>query len=246
MREAQIERQMSSPGKIRIGGIQHYEDALPELRTHDVTALLIDWRAGDAGAVERLIPLVHGELRRIAKRHMAGERQDHVLQATALVNEVYLRLIDIRRVQWQDRAHFFAVAARLMRRVLVDFARSEKNQKRGGALHRITFDQNLPIAGDTPDDVIAIDEALQRLSAEYERKAQVVELRFFGGLSVEETAEVLKISEETVMPGLEVRERTGCYANCRVGSDADRAGAGRRDMERTASRTSITGPRRNG
>ena len=172
---------------------------MPELRTHDVTALLIDWRAGDAGAVERLIPLVHGELRRIAKRHMAGERQDHLLQATALVNEVYLRLIDIRRVQWQDRAHFFAVAARLMRRVLVDFARAEKNQKRGGALHRITFDQNLPIASDTPDDLIAIDQALQKLAVEYERKAQVVELRFFGGLSVEETAEALKISEETVM-----------------------------------------------
>jgi RNA polymerase sigma factor (TIGR02999 family) len=172
---------------------------LPEPRTHQVTALLIDWRAGDGGAVEKLIPLVHAELRRIAKRHMAGERQDHLLQATALVNEVYLRLIDIRRVQWQDRAHFFAVAARLMRRVLVDFARAEKNQKRGGALHRITFDQNLPVAGDTPDDVIAIDQALQALAVEYERKVQVVELRFFGGLSVEETAEVLKISQETVM-----------------------------------------------
>src|SRR6478672_10184073 len=130
---------------------------------------------------------------------MAGERRDHVLQATALVNEVYLKLVDIRRVQWQDRAHFFAVAARLMRRVLVDFARAEKNQKRGGGLHRITFDQNLAIAGDTPDDLIAIDEALGALAVEYERKAQVVELRFFGGLSVEETAEVLKISQETVM-----------------------------------------------
>ena len=172
---------------------------MSELRTHDVTALLIDWRGGDAAAVEKLMPLVHGELRRIAKRHMAGERQNHLLQATALVNEVYLRLVDIRRVQWQDRAHFFAVAARLMRRVLVDFARAEKNQKRGGGLHRITFDQNLPIAGNTPDDLIAIDEALGALAVEYERKAQVVELRFFGGLSVEETAEVLKISQETVM-----------------------------------------------
>lgn len=172
---------------------------MTELRTHDVTALLIDWRGGDGGAVEKLIPLVHGELRRIAKRHMAGERPDHLLQATALVNEVYLRLIDIRRVQWQDRAHFFAVAARLMRRVLVDVARAEKNQKRGGALHRVTFDQNLPIAADTPDDLVAIDEALQALAVHYERKAQVVELRFFGGLSVEETAEVLQISPETVM-----------------------------------------------
>jgi RNA polymerase sigma factor (TIGR02999 family) len=164
-----------------------------------VTALLIDWRGGDGRAVEKLIPLVHGELRRIARRHMAGERPDHLLQATALVNEVYLKLIDIRRVQWQDRAHFFAVAARLMRRVLVDFARAERNQKRGGALHRITFDQNLPVTGDTPADLIAIDEALRAFSVEYERKAQVVELRFFGGLSVDETAEVLKISKETVM-----------------------------------------------
>ena len=144
------------------------------------------------------MPLVHGELRRIAKRHMAGERPDHVLQATALVNEVYLRLIDVHRVQWQDRAHFFAVAARLMRRVLVDFARAQKNQKRGGALHRVTLDSDLPVAS-APVDLIAIDEALQALSEAYERKAQVVELRFFGGLSVEETAEVLKISQETVM-----------------------------------------------
>lgn len=172
---------------------------MSELRTHDVTALLIEWRGGDAAAIDRLVPLVHGELRRIAKRHMAGERPDHMLQATALVNEVYLKLIDIRRVQWQDRAHFFAVAARLMRRVLVDFARAEKNQKRGGALNRITFDQNLPVTGDTPEDLIAIDEALRAFSVEYDRKAQVVELRFFGGLSVEETAEVLAISEETVM-----------------------------------------------
>ena len=194
-------RQLSWPEKaLELAPIpQATEDAVSELRTHDVTALLIDWRGGDAAAVERLMPLVHGELRRIAKRHMAGERQGHLLQATALVNEVYLRLVDVRRVQWQDRAHFFAVAARLMRRVLVDFARAEKNQKRGGGLHRITFDQNLPIAGDTPDGLIAIDEALRALAVEYQRKAQVVELRFFGGLSVEETAEVLKISQETVM-----------------------------------------------
>lgn len=165
----------------------------------DVTALLIKWRGGDDGAVKKLLPLVHEELRRLAKRHMAGERPGHLLQATALVNEVYLRLVDVRRVQWQDRAHFFAMAARLMRRVLVDFARAQRNQKRGGALHRVTFDQNLPVASDTPEDLIAIDEALRALAAEYERKAQVVELRFFGGLSVEETAEVLKISEETVM-----------------------------------------------
>jgi len=172
---------------------------VPDARTHNVTALLLDWRGGDEGAVERLLPLVHDELRRIARRHMAGERPDHVLQATALVNEAYLRLVDVRRVQWQDRAHFFAMAARVMRRILVDFARAQKNQKRGGALRRVTLDQNLPIASETPEDVIAIDEALTSLAAQYERKSQVVELRFFGGLSVEETADVLKISQETVM-----------------------------------------------
>jgi RNA polymerase sigma factor (TIGR02999 family) len=170
-----------------------------DIRTHDVTALLVEWTRGDSAAVDKLLPLVHGELRRLAKRQMAGERQGHVLQATALVNEVYLKLIDIRRVQWQDRAHFFAMAARLMRRVLVDFARAGKNQKRGGAMHRVTFDQDLPVVGETPEDLIAIDDALAAFGKEYERKAQVVELRFFGGLSVEETAEVLKISPETVM-----------------------------------------------
>jgi RNA polymerase sigma factor (TIGR02999 family) len=166
---------------------------------NSVTALLIDWRGGDERAVQKLLPVVHGELRRIARRQMAGERREHVLQATALVNEAYLRLVDVRHVQWQDRAHFFAMAARLMRRVLVDFARAQKNQKRGGALQRVTFDQNLPVASETPEDVIAIDEALRSLAVQYERKSQVVELRFFGGLSVEETAEVLKISQETVM-----------------------------------------------
>jgi RNA polymerase sigma factor (TIGR02999 family) len=167
--------------------------------SHDVTALLIEWTRGDAAAIDKLLPLVHGELRRLARRQMAGERQGHVLQATALVNEVYLKLIDIRRVQWQDRAHFFAMAARLMRRVLVDFARAGKNQKRGGAMQRITFHKELPVFGETPEDLIAIDEALSAFGREYERKAQVVELRFFGGLSVDETAEVLSISPETVM-----------------------------------------------
>ena len=172
---------------------------VPDIRTHDVTALLLEWRRGDNAAVDKLLPLVHGELRRLARRQMAGERPGHMLQATALVNEVYLKLVDIRRIQWQDRAHFFAISARLMRRVLVDFARASKNQKRGGAMHRVTFDQDLPVAVDTPEDLIAIDDALAAFGREYERKAQVVELRFFGGLSVDETAEVLKISPETVM-----------------------------------------------
>ena len=172
---------------------------MPNTRTHDVTALLMEWTRGDAAAIDKLLPLVHGELRRLARRQMAGERPGHVLQATALVNEVYVKLIDIQRVQWQDRAHFFAMAARLMRRVLVDFARAARNQKRGGAMQRITFHQDLPVAGETPEHLIAIDDALAALGLEYERKAQVVELRFFGGLSVQETAEVLNISPETVM-----------------------------------------------
>ena len=146
----------------------------------DVTALPREWRAGDQGAVERLLPLVHGELRRIAKQHMAGERPGHVLQATALVNEVYVQLIDVRRVHWQDRAHFFAMAARLMRGVLVDFARAHNNQKRGGELERVTLDQNLPVASEAPEDLIAIDRALEALAGEYPRKSQVVELRFLG------------------------------------------------------------------
>jgi RNA polymerase sigma factor (TIGR02999 family) len=165
---------------------------------HDVTALLLDWRGGDEKAIERLLPLVHGELRQLARRQMAGERPGHVLQATALVNEVYLRLVDVRRVRWQDRAHFFAMAGRLMRRVLVDFARAQKNQKRGGGLHRVTLDQDLLVTENAPEDLIAIDDALSALAREYERKAQVVELRFFGGLSVEETADVLHVSADTV------------------------------------------------
>jgi len=171
---------------------------VPDVPTHDVTALLIDWRSGDSGAIEKLLPLVHDELRRVAKRHMARERPDHVLQATALVNEVYIRLIDIRRVQWQHRAHFFAMAARLMRRVLVEFARARKSQKRDGALHRVTFEENMVVANDSLDDLIAIDVALRSLAAQYERKSEVVEMRFFGGLTVEETAEALMISPETV------------------------------------------------
>lgn len=172
---------------------------MSDLRTHDLTGLLLSWRGGQDEALERLLPLVHAELRRIARRHMAGERPDHLLQATALVNEVYLRLMDVRRVAWQDRAHFYAMAARLMRRVLVDFARAQKNHKRGGALRRVTFDRDLPAADGTPDDLLAVDAALRSLAACDERKAKVVELRYFGGLSVEETGEALGISPETVM-----------------------------------------------
>lgn len=164
-----------------------------------VTALLVRWRDGDDAAAQELLPLVHHEMKRIARRHMAGERRGHVLQTTALVNEAYLRLVDARRVQWRDRAHFLAMTARVMRRVLVDFARARKNQKRGGALQRITLVQDLPVPCETPEDVIAVDAALDALAVQHPRKSQVVELRFFGGLSVEETAEALGVSQETVL-----------------------------------------------
>jgi RNA polymerase sigma factor (TIGR02999 family) len=164
-----------------------------------VTALLERWRAGDEAALHALFPVVQDELRRLARRQMAGERAGHILQATALVNEAYIRLVDVRRISWHDRVHFFAMAARIMRRILVEHARAAGNQKRGGAWRRVTFDADLPVGADTPETVIALHDALEALSAADARKARVVELRYFGGLSVEETASVLEISAETVM-----------------------------------------------
>jgi RNA polymerase sigma-70 factor, ECF subfamily len=146
-----------------------------------------------------LIPLVHRELHQIAKRCMAGERAGHSLQATALVNEAYLRLVDARDVAWQDRTHFLAVAARVMRRILVDHARARRASKRGGAAVRVTFSETLEVTGESREDFVTLDDALNALSVFDERKSRVVELRFFGGLSVEETATVLKVSPETVM-----------------------------------------------
>ncbi len=147
---------------------------------------------------EQLIPIVHDELRRLARRQMAGERPGHVLQPTALVNEAYVRLVNLKKMRWQNRAHFFAMSARLMRRILVDFARSRDYQKRGGGVQPVSFAESLAVADERPLDVVALDDALVALEAVDERKSRVVELRFFGGLSVEETAEVLKISCETV------------------------------------------------
>jgi RNA polymerase sigma factor (TIGR02999 family) len=171
----------------------------PEAAPHDVTALLLEWRAGDADALQRLLPLVHGELRRLARSYMARERPAHVLQPTALVNEVFLRLVDLQRLDWRDRAHFLAVAARLMRRTLVDIARAEHARKRGGALQRVTFDPEMPVASEAPEELLAVDQALAALTARYERKGHVVELRVFGGLSVEETADLLQVSTQTVV-----------------------------------------------
>jgi RNA polymerase sigma-70 factor (ECF subfamily) len=149
-----------------------------------VTGLLHEWREGDQSALERLIPLVHEELRRIARRCMAGERVGHSLQATALVNEAYLRLVDGKPVAWHDRAHFLAVSARVMRRILVDHARARRAQKRGGLAVRITFDEALVVT-DPGQDFVALDEALEALSKVDDRKSRVIEMRFFGGLSVE-------------------------------------------------------------
>ncbi len=170
-----------------------------DVRTHNVTGLLVDWRRRDEGSLQKLMPLVHEELRRIAMRHMAGERPDHVLQTTALVNEVYLRLVDVRRMQWQDRAHFFAMGGASDAPRARRHRPAQRNQKRGGALQRVRFDQNLPVASETPENVIAIDEALRSLAAADERKARVVELRFFVGMSVQETAHVREISQKRVM-----------------------------------------------
>jgi len=163
-----------------------------------VTALLIAWRQGESGALDRLAPIVYDDLRVMARRCLRRERPDHSLQATALVNEAFLRLVDVRQVKWQDRAHFFAMSARMMRRILVDSARRRRYQKRGGGAARVTLDDAMLVVGDRGQDLVALDDALQALAVVDARKSQVVELRFFGGLTVEEIAEALQISSDTV------------------------------------------------
>jgi RNA polymerase sigma factor (TIGR02999 family) len=164
----------------------------------DVTGLLREWRGGSDAALERLMPLVYGELRQIARRHLRRERADQALQATSLVNEAYLRLIGVTRIDYRDRAHFFAMASRVMRRVLVDRARARRYQKRGGSAVRVTLDDGLVVVGDKGQDLVALDDALEALEKVAERKCRVVELRFFGGLSNEECAEVLGVSSDTI------------------------------------------------
>jgi RNA polymerase sigma-70 factor (ECF subfamily) len=161
--------------------------------------LLQAWTGGDEDALNALIPLVYSELRRLARLHMRGERQQVTLQPTVLVNEAYLRLVDIRHVRWQDRAHFFAVSARVMRRVLVDMARTRASLKRAGGVQRVSFDESRHSSDEWSINLVALDEALAALAERDMRKSQVIELRFFGGLNVEETAEALGISERTVM-----------------------------------------------
>jgi RNA polymerase sigma-70 factor (ECF subfamily) len=165
----------------------------------NVTRLLQDWCLGKDAALEELVPLVHQELRRLARRYMFGERPGHTLQTTALVNEAYLRLVNSRQVNWQNRAHFFAISAQLMRRILVDYARSRGYQKRGGGVPKVTLDEMLMGPQEKGHDLVALDDALKALAGVDPRKGKVVELRFFGGLSVEETAEVLKVSPDTVL-----------------------------------------------
>jgi RNA polymerase sigma factor (TIGR02999 family) len=167
--------------------------------SHGVTELLVAWGSGDETALDQLVPIVHAELRRTAARYMSNERAAHTLQATALVNEVYLRLVQIKRVSWRDRAHFFAMAARLMRRVLVDHARTRGYQKRGGGVRNLPLDEAVTVAPSSSRDVVAVDAALVALESVDARKARVVELRFFGGLSVDETAAVLNVSPQTVL-----------------------------------------------
>ena len=164
----------------------------------DVTKLLRAWTHGDDRALSRLTPIVHNELRKIARRHLRGERSDHSLQATALVNEAYLRLVDCRRMRWQNRAHFFAMSAQLMRRILVDHARRQ-NLKRGAGFQKISLQDTVALGAPVAEDLVALDDALRDLARFDPRKARVIELRFFAGLSVEEIAEVLKISAVTVM-----------------------------------------------
>jgi RNA polymerase sigma-70 factor, ECF subfamily len=164
----------------------------------EVSMLLRAWSDGDQSALEKLTPIVYDELRRLARHYMRGERRDHTLQTTALVNEAYVRLVDYKRMRWQNRAHFFAVSAQLMRRILVDHARRQ-NLKRGADVEHVAIEDTMLVGGDHPPDLVALDDALQGLARIDARKGQVVELRFFGGLSVEETAEVLKISAVTVM-----------------------------------------------
>ncbi|MEM7585066.1 MAG: sigma-70 family RNA polymerase sigma factor [Acidobacteriota bacterium] len=168
-------------------------------KTPDVTGLLSSWRGGDAGAISELMPAVYSHLRQLAERAMRGERRDHTLQATALVHEAFMRLSESAPIQWTDRRHFYAVAAGMMRRILVDHARALRTERRGAGWQKVQLGESDPVGKPPEIDLLALDEALDRLHRVDARKAQVVELRFFGGLSVAETAEVLAVSKPTIV-----------------------------------------------
>ncbi len=164
----------------------------------EVTGLLVAWSEGDHTALEKLMPIVYAELHRLAKRYMGHEHPGHTLQTSALVNEAYIRLIEASGVRWQNRTHFFAVSAQIMRRILVDFARDKQNLKRGGGARQVTLDEGLVVSPESGADLLALDEALERLAVLNERQSRVVELRYFGGLNEDEVAEALKVSPRTV------------------------------------------------
>ena len=170
----------------------------PSSPQQDVTVLLNNWRGGDAGALEKLIPLVQPELHRLAHHYMSRERAGHTLQTTALLDEAYLLLVDHTKRNWQNRTHFVAAAAQLMRRIMVDHARERHALKRGGDLLKVTLDEAAAVTETRSEELLALDDALERLAAQDPRKSQIVELRYFGGLTVEETAEFLKLSQRTV------------------------------------------------
>jgi RNA polymerase sigma-70 factor, ECF subfamily len=171
---------------------------MTEGQTHDVTQLLMDWTNGDQAALDKLVPIVEQELRRLAHHYMRGERPGHTLQTTALVNEAFVRLVNRKSIQWQNRAHFFGIAAQLMRRILVDHARSHACEKRGGWAEKLELNETLVVSQHKASEVIALDEALHQLELIDPRQSRIVELRFFGGLTVEETAEVLHVSPVTI------------------------------------------------
>jgi RNA polymerase sigma factor (TIGR02999 family) len=166
--------------------------------THQVTQLLIEWSNGDTSALDKLVPLIHEELRRLAHHYMSRERPGHTLQTTALVDEAYLRLVNRKDVHWQNRAHFFAIAATLMRNILVDHARSHAYAKRGGGAHKIELDEAMVVSQERAAEVVALDEALKELATFDAPQSRIVELRFFGGLTIEETAEAMGISPATI------------------------------------------------
>lgn len=186
---------------------------------HEITQLLLAWSEGDETAQEKLVPLVYEELRRLAKRYMARERGDHTLQTTALVNEAYLRLVNSKEIRWQSRAHFFAVSANIMRRILVDLARERDNLKHGGGARAVSLDEAMVIAPERSADLLALDEAMDRLATLSTRQSRVVELRYFGGLNEEEVAEVLKVSLRTVQSDWRLA-RTWLYRELSRGCDA--------------------------
>lgn len=171
---------------------------MDEPGAHELTELLLAWGDGDEEALARIAPLVHAELYRLAKRYMSRERPDHLLQTSALINEAYIRLIDWKAVRWQNRAHFFGVAAQMMRRILVDFARRRPRVDKDAEALQISLDEAMTISTEKDGDLLALDDALKSLAEFDERKSRIVELRFFGGLSVDETAEVMKIAPVTV------------------------------------------------